>query len=380
MDPIPVAGPWITPKEIEYVADAAATAWYADAGVYNQRFEAAFAAYVSRRHAISLPSCTSALHLALAGHGLGPGDEVVLADVNWIASAAPITYVGATPVFADVDRRSWCLSAAALEACVTPRTKAVIVVNLYGNMPDMDALLAVARDHGLIVIEDAAESVGAEYKGRKAGGFGHASAFSFHGSKTLTTGEGGMLLTDDDALHQRCLFLRDHGREPGDKLFFNTEVAFKYKMSALQAALGLAQLERIEEILQRKRAIFAWYREALDGVEGITLNQDLPDVLSSYWMVTVVWDRGLGRDKREVMEALRQRGVDTRPFFHPLSALPAFAGTPQADAARQRNTVAYEIAPCGVNLPSALSLTREQVTYVCAQVREVLAARRKECV
>jgi perosamine synthetase len=380
MNLIPVAGPWITPKEVEYVADAAANAWYGNAGVYNQRFETAFAEYVDRRHAISLPSCTSALHLALAAHGVGAGDEVVLADVNWIASAAPICYVGATPVFADVDRRSWCLSAEALAACVTPRTKAVIVVNLYGNMPDMDAVLAVARRHGLFVIEDAAESVGSQYKGRKAGGFGHASTFSFHGSKTLTTGEGGMLLTDDKAIHQRCLVLRDHGREPGDKLFYNTEVAFKYKMSALQAALGLAQLERIEEILQRKRAIFAWYREALAGIEGLTLNHELPDVLSSYWMVTVVWDRELDRDKRAVMDELRQRGVDSRPFFHPLSSLPAYAGSPQAEAARRRNTVAHEIAPRGVNLPSALSLTREQVTYVGEQVRELFAARQKECV
>lgn len=380
MDLIPVAGPWITAKEIESVADAAANAWYGNAGVYNQRFEAAFAAYVARRHAISLPSCTSALHLALVSHDVGPGDEVVLADVNWIASAAPITYVGATPVFADIDRRSWCLSATTLEACLTPRTKAVIIVNLYGNMPDMDSVLAAAQRHDLVVIEDAAESIGSQYKGRKAGGFGHASTFSFHGSKTLTTGEGGMLLTDDEKVHQRCLFLRDHGREPGDKLFFNTEVAFKYKMSALQAALGLAQLDRVEEILERKRAIFVWYREGLEGVEGITLNQDLPDVLSSYWMVTVVWDAGLGRDKRGVMEALGQRGVETRPFFHPLSSLPAYAGSPQADAARQRNTVAYEIAPCGVNLPSALSVTREQVRYVCEQVRDLFAARQKECV
>jgi perosamine synthetase len=244
----------------------------------------------------------------------------------------------------------------------------------------MDAVLAVARRHGLFVIEDAAESVGSQYKGRKAGGFGHASTFSFHGSKTLTTGEGGMLLTDDKAIHQRCLVLRDHGREPGDKLFYNTEVAFKYKMSALQAALGLAQLERIEEILQRKRAIFAWYREALAGIEGLTLNHELPDVLSSYWMVTVVWDRELDRDKRAVMDELRQRGVDSRPFFHPLSSLPAYAGSPQAEAARRRNTVAHEIAPRGVNLPSALSLTREQVTYVGEQVRELFAARQKECV
>ncbi len=380
MDLIPIAGPSITPKEVSYVADAAANAWYGRANDYLQRFEAAFAAYVDRRYAIALPSGTSALHLALAARRVGAGDEVIVADVNWIASAAPISYVDATPVFADIDRRSWCLSANALEACVTSRTRAVIVVNLYGNMPDMDAILEAARRHGLMVIEDAAESVGAEYKGALSGSFGDASIFSFHGSKTLTTGEGGMLLTDDEALYRRCLFLRDHGREPGDRFFFNTEVAFKYKMSSLQAALGLAQLERITEIVQHKRELFSWYREELSGVQELTLNEELPDVLSSYWMVTIVWHRSLGLDKHAVMDVLRDRGIDSRPFFHPLSSIPAYEHTPEAKAARQRNTTAYEIAPCGVNLPSALNLTREQVRYVCEQVRELIATRKKECV
>lgn len=380
MDLIPIAGPWITQKEIDFVADAAANAWYGNANVYNERFEKAFAEYVNRRYAITLPSCTSALHLALAAGGVGPGDEVVLADVNWIASAAPISYVGATAVFADIDRNSWCISADTLEACVTSRTKAVIVVDLYGNMPDMDAVLEVAGRHGLVVIEDAAEAIGSEYKGRKAGSFGAVSTYSFHGSKTLTTGEGGMLLTDDERIHQRCLVLRDHGREPGDRYFMNNEVAFKYKMSALQAALGLAQLQRIDEIVERKREIFGWYRDELGGVDGLTLNEDLPDVRSSYWMVTILWESGFDLGKKQMMQHLRQRGVDSRPFFHPLSSIPAFADAPAAATARSRNAVSYDVAARGVNLPSALILTREQVSRVCEQVREVIASRRKECV
>ncbi len=378
MDLIPIAGPWITQKEIDFVADAAANAWYGNANVYNERFEKAFAEYVNRRYAITLPSCTSALHLALAAQGVGPGDEVVLADVNWIASAAPISYVGATAVFADIDRHSWCISGDSLEACVTPRTKAVIVVDLYGNMPDMDAVLEVARRHGLAVIEDAAEAIGSEYKGRKAGSFGAASTYSFHGSKTLTTGEGGMLLTDDERIHRRCRVLGDHGREPGDRFFLNKEVAFKYKMSALQAALGLAQLQRIDEIVERKREIFAWYLDGLGDVDGLTLNEDLPGVRSSYWMVTILWEPGFDLDKLQVMQRLRQRGVDSRPFFHPLSSIPAFADAPAAATARTRNAVSYDIAARGVNLPSALSLTREQVSRVCEQVRELLAFRQKE--
>lgn len=369
---IPVAGPWITQKEIDYVADAAATAWYANANAYVARFEAAFAAYTGRRFATALPSCTSGLHLALAALGVGPGDEVILPDITWIASAAPVSYVGATPVFADVDPDSWCLSAASFEACITEQTRAVIVVDLYGNMPDMAALLAVAARHGIAVIEDAAEAVGSEYRGRRAGSFGSASVFSFHGSKTLTTGEGGMLLWNDEAPHARTLVLRDHGRLPGDRMFFNSEVAFKYKMTALQAALGLAQLERIDEIVGRKLEQFAWYSEELAGIPGLTLNAQAPGVKNTYWMVTAIVDPGYGRTKEQLMDALAADGIDTRPFFHPLSALPAYAGTPAARAGRERNVVSWRLAPYGINLPSALSVTREQVAFVAARLRAAL--------
>src|SRR6266850_1354070 len=198
MERIPVAGPSITQKEIDYVTDAVTNAWYGNANVYHDRFEKAFAEYLGLRYAMTLPSCTSAIHLALLALGVGPGDEVIVPDATWIASAAPITYVGATPVFADIDERTWCLSAKSFEACITSKTRAVIPVDLYGNIPDMDAIEGVARQHQIAIVEDAAEAIGSEYKGRKAGSFGDASVFSFHGSKTLTTGEGGMLVTNDD--------------------------------------------------------------------------------------------------------------------------------------------------------------------------------------
>src|SRR2546421_4031984 len=263
MERIPVAGPWITQKEIDYVTDAVTTAWYGNANVYHDRFERAFSDYVGVRHAVALPSCTSAIHLSLLALGVGAGDEVIVPDATWIASAAPITYVGATPVFADIEAQTWCLAADSFEACITPRTKAVIIVDLYGNMPDMDAVRDVARRHGIAIEEDAAEAIGSEYKGKKAGSFGDASVFSFHGSKTLTTGEGGMLVTNDAKLFERARFIRDHGRKPGDKMFFNHEVAYKYKMSSMQAALGLAQLVRIEELLEQKRRMFKWYEQEL---------------------------------------------------------------------------------------------------------------------
>ena len=263
MKRIPVAGPSITAREIDYVTDAVKTAWFGEANAYQQRFEAAAAERFQRRFAMALPSCTSALHLALAGLGIGPGDEVIVPELTWIATAAPISYVGAMPVFADVDVESWCLDAAALERCITPRTRAAIVVDLYGNMPDWTALEEVAARRRITLIEDAAEAIGSRYSGRPAGGFGTLSAFSFHGSKTMTTGEGGMLFTDDEALYLRCLQLRNHGSKPGDIMFFNEEIGFKYRMSSLQAALGLAQLERLDELVDRKREIFGWYWDRL---------------------------------------------------------------------------------------------------------------------
>lgn len=372
MERIPVAGPWITDKEVAYVSDAVRTAWYGEANRYQLRFELAFKTYVSRRYAMALPSATSAIHLALAGLGIGPGDEVIVPEATWIATSAPISYVGATPVFADIDPQSWCLSPASFESCITPKTRAVIVVNLYGGMPDMDAIDAIADRHRLAIIEDAAESVGAEYRRRKAGSFGAASVFSFHGSKTLTTGEGGMLLTDDETLYRRALVLRDHGRRPSSKAFWNHEVAFKYRMSSLQAALGLAQIERVNELVERKQQIFAWYREALDGVKGVTLNYAGPMVVNAYWMVTAVFDRGLGLDKEAVGKALSDEGIDTRPFFYPLSSLPAYASLPQARQAASWNRIAYDLSPRAINLPSALSLTRGQVDYVCERLGRLL--------
>jgi len=374
MERIPVSGPWITQKEIDYVSDAAAHAWYSQANMYHERFEKAFAEYVGVRFAMALPSCTSAIHLALLALGVGPGDEVIVPDVTWIASAAPISYVGATPVFADIEPDTWCLSVNSFEACITPKTKAVIPVDLYGNMPEMDALAKVATRHGVAVIEDAAEAIGSEYRGRKAGSFGDAATFSFHGSKTLTTGEGGMLLSNDEKLRQRASFLRDHGRLPGDKLFYNTEVAYKYKMSSMQAALGLAQLERVEELVARKREIFGWYQDALGGMEGITLNCERQGTKNTYWMVTVVLDAAIGVKKDALMQRMSEADIDCRPFFHPLSSLPAYAGSQSSARARERNTVSYRISPYAVNLPSGLSMTPEKVKRVCSSFRDIVVA------
>jgi perosamine synthetase len=371
---IPIAGPSITDREVELVTQAVRESWYEGANSFNSRFETGFAQHSGRAHAVSLPSCTAALHLGLMALGIGPGDEVIVPDCTWIASAAPVSYVGAKLIFADIDRQSWCLSPESFEALITPRTKAAIVVDLYGSMPDWDRLTEIANRHGVVLIEDAAEAIGSSWRSRPAGSFGVMSAFSFHGSKTLTTGEGGMLVFDDPVIKDRVLRLRDHGRAPGDTMFFNDEVGWKYRMSGLQAALGVAQLERLDELVAGKRQIFSWYREALGDWNGGTLNPDIEGLYNSYWMSTLVLAPELGIAKETLIPALAKVGIDTRPFFYPLSQIPAFRDTEQAKTARQRNHVSYAVSPSGINLPSALKLTRDDVLTVAKRVREVVEA------
>lgn len=371
-EPIPVAGPWITEREVEYAAEAARTAWYANHATFNLRFEALFAATVGAKHAVSVPHCTAAIHLALAAMGIGPGDEVIVPDVTWIASVAPVTYVGAKPVFVDIRPDTWCLDPDAVEAAITPATRAILAVDLYGSMADWDRLRAIAADRGLRLIEDAAEALGSTWRGRAAGTLGEVGVYSFHGSKTVTTGEGGMLVTDDDQLHARVQTLRDHGRPPGDRFFLNTEVAFKYKMSALQAAVGLAQMERFAELIAQKRTIFRWYQDRLGGLQGVALNVEPEGTTNSYWMVTAVPDADLGFDKFALMTAFKARNIDTRPFFTPLSRLDAFAGDEAAARFLPTVPAGHGVAARGINLPSGFNLDEDKVDLVCRAFREIL--------
>lgn len=369
---IPVAGPWITALEVEYVTDAVRNAWYVNANKYHDLFECAFAARTGRTHAMALPSCTSALHLALAAMGIGAGDEVIVPETTWIATAAPISYVGAVPVFVDVDPVTWCIHPLAFEAAITPRTKAVITVDLYGNMADYETILPIAARRGIRVIEDCAEAAGATYKGAQAGSFGDVSVFSFHGSKTLTTGEGGMLLTDDSELFARANFLRDHGRTIGDVSFENSEVAFKYKMSSMQAALGLAQLERLDELVQKKRKIFEFYSQRLSHNPLFSLNSPSPNTQSSYWMTSITWAADLGISKRDLSTFLATHFIDTRPFFSPLSSLRAYRHLASIHPYQRINPVSYDLGNHGINLPSHLSLSIEEIDYICEKIQHFM--------
>ena len=372
---IPVAGPSITEREAELAAEAARTAWYANHYAYNARFERMLADYVGVKHAVSVPHCTAALHLILAAAGVGPGDEVIAPDVTWIASVAPIAYVGADPVLVDIRPDTWCMDPAAVEAAIGPRTKAIMGVDLYGSVCDWAALEKIADRHGLLLIEDSAEALGSSYHGRRAGSFGIAAAFSFHGSKTVATGEGGMFVTNDDAMLKRVLFLRDHGRDPGDRLFLNHEIGFKYRMNGVTAALGCAQMERIDKLIEMKRQNFAWYQERLADLQGVAMNIEPAGTHNSYWMVTAIPDADYGLDKFAIMESMAERNVDTRPFFSQLSSLPAFADRPQSRRFCSPTDKGAHVATHGVNLPSGYNMTEDLVDQVCRAFRETLMQR-----
>jgi perosamine synthetase len=349
-------------------------AWGSDHYAYNARFEQMMADFVGVAYAISLPHATSGLHLALAAAGIGVGDEVIGPDVTWIASMAPVTYVGAKPIFVDILPDTWCIDPAAVELAITPRTKAIIGVDLYGSMCDWDTLRAIADKHNLLLIEDAAEALGSTYRSRRAGSFGDMAVFSFHGTKTITTGEGGMIVTNNQIFFDRIQKLRDHGRHPGDRFFQNDEIAFKYKMSSVQAALGIAQMERIDSLIKYKRQLFSWYHERLGEVPMLQLNAQTRHVCNSYWMVTVVPDAAFGHDKFTIQSGLREKGIDSRPFFSQLSTLNAYSQIPDSKRFLPEVAQGEAMAMRGINLPSGYGLNEAIVERVCSTLLAVLEA------
>lgn len=363
--------PSITEAEVEAVTAAARDGWGPHCYEAIQRFEALFAAFVGCRHAISTSSCTGALHMGLAALGLGPGDEIILGDINWIASAAPATYLGATPVFVDVLADSWCLDPDQVEAAITPRTKAIIAVHVYGNLCDLDRLQEIGARHGIPVIEDAAEAIGSKWLGtdgeRHAGSRGRFGTFSFHGTKTLTTGEGGMFVTNDTALYEQVQALSNHGRMAGEaRQFWPGMIGFKYKMSNIQAALGCAQMQRIDELIAKKRAIFHYYANALAGLPGVTMNPEPSGTQNGYWMPTVVFAPELGVNREALLAAFQTANIDGRVFFWPLSGLPMFTPNPA-------NRIAYDLPGRAFNLPSYHDLTPAEQDRVIAVIHQVLA-------
>lgn len=358
--------PSITDLEIRYATDAATNGWGDRCYEYITRFEEAFRLHLGVKHAIATSSCTGALHMGLAALNIGPGNEVILADVNWIACAAPITYLQATPVFVDILSDSWCIDPELVEAAISPRTKAIIAVHLYGNLCDMDRLLAIGERHGIPIIEDAAEAIGSQYHGKRTGSLGKFGTFSFHGTKTLTTGEGGMFVTNDTSLYETVLTLSNHGRARGEtKQFWPDMVGFKYKMSNIQAAIGCAQMERIEELIAAKRRIFKTYEWALSALP-LKMNPEPAGTVNGYWMPTIVVDEGVPFNRQALLDEFKQNEIDGRVFFWPLSMLPPFKPKPE-------NTVSYDLFARAVNLPSYNDLSGEEMERVVRSVRKIFS-------
>ena len=370
---IPSTGPWITEKEVELVTDAARSGWYEKMGVYMDQFVVEFRAYTGREHVLPVCHGTAAIHLAMLALGVGPGDEVIVPDVTWVASACPVDYVGARIVFADIEPDTWCLCPKSFERNITKRTKAVVVVGLMGNMPAMREIIAIAKKHRIHVIEDAAESIGAEYDGHRAGTFGAASIFSCDAIKLVIGGQGGALVTDDRRLYVRASRFAHHGMiKPPKRFYWSTLMGHNYNWTNIQAAMVLGQLRRIDELVARKRAIFGWYRQRLGGIEGIQLNSEADNVTNTYWLVNAILSPRYRMRKEKVQAGLREYAIDARPFFYPISSMPPYRKHVGARNMRKANPVAYGISPWGISLPSAFNITEEQVDYVCDALKRVL--------
>lgn len=358
--------PSITELEVRYATDAAANGWGERCYEYIIRFEEAFKAHLGVKYAIATSSCTGALHLGMAALGIGPGDEVIMADTNWIATASPIVHLGAKPIFVDILPDSWCLDPELVEKAITTHTKAIVAVHLYGNLCDMDKLLAIGEKYGIPIIEDAAEAIGSIYHGKRAGSMGTFGVFSFHGTKTLTTGEGGMFVTNDPALFEHVLTLSNHGRARGQaKQFWPDMVGFKYKISNIQAAIGCAQMVRIEELIECKRRILERYRNLLQRWPVVSVNSNPSGTLSGAWMPNAVFAPSSGVTRERLQEAFSSEGIDARVFFYPLSLLPMFEAKPE-------NKVAWDIPKRAINLPSFHDMQPDDQQRVVSVIGRVL--------
>lgn len=368
MKEIHIAGPSITEVEKYYVMDAM-DKWYGkDAYYYVELFEQEFAKYIGRKYCLMTPNATSAIHLVLKALEIHEQDRVAVPSLTWIASVAPVVYERAVPHFVDVDSGNWCVSRSTIEPSVDNRARAVIAVDLHGNMPDMDVLEKYCNNHGVLLIEDSAQAIGSSCRGRKAGSFGVASVFSFHRTKTLVTGEGGALLTDDSFVYERAKMYRDHGRRMGDKAYWNQVVGYKYMPTNLLAALAYGQLTRIDELVGKKRHILQRYRDGLSGIDGISLNEDNENVTNGAWVTGLVWDKRYLIDKYEFMTRMQEAGIPPRPFFYLLPDMPAFNGVPHLS---EKMPNSKYISEHGVNLPCALDLDDEQIDFICNGVRKI---------
>lgn len=370
------ASPSITQAEINLVTEAITIGWQDNRNMHLDQFTEEFASYIGRKYCLPVSHGTGAIHAALLALGVEAGDEVIVPDITWVASAAPITYMGATPVFVDIDATSWCLSASAFKRAITKKTKAVIIVDLFGNIPgEMEEIVKIARENNIAILEDAAEGLGATYKGKQAGSFGDIAIFSFSPTKLITSAQGGAVVTDNEELFEKCKLYAHHGisKKAGDRYFWSTLIGYNYNWTNIQAALALAQLRRINELLDKKKEIFHRYKEYLGGVEGVNLNATIDNVSSTYWISVAIISPKFGVDKEAISKACEPFGVDMRPFFYPISSMPPFEKLAKKNNYAELNKISYELSPYGVCLPSGNNLSVNDIKYVSDILKRVLS-------
>ena len=363
MNFIPISQPSIAEKEIAYVTDAVSSGWVSSLGKYIDMFEEKFASYCGTKFAVATSNGTTALHLALVALGVTAEDEVIIPDLTFVATGSAVKYIGAKVVTVDIDEDTLCISPEAIRKAITSKTKAIIPVHLYGHPANMEEINKIAKEHNLFVIEDAAEAHGAEVNGKKVGSLSDAGVFSFYGNKLITSGEGGMITTDDEELYKKMLYLRDHAMSK-EKRYWHTEVGFNYRMTNLQAALGVAQFERIDELLNKKKEIFEWYQEGLKDVKSIKLNHQASWAKNVYWMVCLELDGYIESERDEFIQKLKAKNIDSRPYFYPVSDMPVYdnANTP----------ITHKVYQRGLNLPSYFDITKEQVDYICREIKNAI--------
>ncbi|RZF30729.1 DegT/DnrJ/EryC1/StrS family aminotransferase [Paraburkholderia sp. UYCP14C] len=359
----PVYAPYLNGREKHLVMDCLESTWISSKGKYVGQFEESFAAWLGARHAITVSNGTVALHVALAALGIGPGDEVLVPTLTYIASANAVKYTGADVVFVDSERDYWQIDVEDAERKITSKTKAIMAVHLYGQATDMEAVMALAKKHSLYVIEDCAEAIGTRFDGANVGTFGDIGCFSFFGNKTITTGEGGMVVTNDAELDRKIRHLRSQGVS-SEREYWHDAIGFNYRMTNLAAAIGCAQMESVDDLIAKKQQIAEWYRQSLAGLP-LQVHSTHPRTLHSYWMVSILVEDASQRDP--LRAALLQDGIETRPLFYPVHQMKMYA------APGQHFPVADEIASRGINLPSYPALMRDDIAFICERVRDFLA-------
>ena len=358
---IPVYQPSLTGNEKKYVIDCLDSTWISSRGSYISKFEQAFAQYIGVKHAVCVSNGTVALHLALLGLGIGKGDEVIVPTLTYIASVNAITYTGATPVFVDSEREYWQIDPNEIEKLITPKTKAIMPVHLYGAACDMSSIMKIARKHDLYVIEDCAEAIGTKFGDQYVGSFGDIAAFSFFGNKTITTGEGGMIITNNETLYDRCIHIKGQGLAK-HRQYWHDIIGYNYRMTNICAAIGLAQFEQIETFITKKRQIAEWYKKFLKNNVHIQFQKESKGTFHTYWMCSILVEDS--NDRELLRDYLDKAGIETRPLFFPVHTMPMYG-------INYRCFYNAEwLGWRGINLPSFPGLIEEQVQYICDKINE----------